>query len=95
MVVSAYLENKSRYCNIPIALKHLLCSTMDRGGPDRQGSGMHCRRFSVQGSCLVFCGADEDTGKSRTDTCNLTASLIYFRGMADRCHKNTHLIRQG
>ena len=64
---------------------------VDCEGPDHQGSDTHCRRCLVQGSCLVFCGADEDAGKSRTGTCDLTASLIYFRGITDRFHRNTHL----
>ena len=55
---------------------------------------MHCPHFSVQGSCLVFCDADEDTGKTRADTCNPRAFQIHFRDTIDRHHGNMNLLKK-
>lgn len=61
-----------RHGSIPIVLCYWLCSTKGREGPGHQDSGMHCQLFLVQERFLVFCSADEDTGKTSVDTYNLT-----------------------
>ena len=40
----------------------------------------------------MFCGADEDTGKTMIDTCDLTGSQICFHGMIGRYQRNTSLL---
>ena len=59
---------------------------------DHPGFGKHCQHFLVQGICWVFCGADEDTGKTMVDTCDLTGSQICFHGMIGRYQRNTSLL---
>lgn len=59
---------------------------------DHLGFGMHRQHFLVQGICWVFCGADEDTGKTMVDTCDLTGSQICFHGMIGRYQRNTSLL---
>ena len=40
----------------------------------------------------MFCGADEDTGKTMVDTCDLTGSQICFHGMIGRYQRNKSLL---
>ena len=42
----------------------------------------------------MFCGADEDTGKTKADTCNPTVFRTHFRGTTDRRHRNKILLNQ-